>query len=43
MSAAWLLIRASGTENLLRHYAEAPSRELVKALLEEMTALAKDS
>ncbi len=27
MSAAWLLIRASGTENLLRHYAEAPSRE----------------
>ena len=39
--AAWLLVRASGTEDLLRLYAEAPSREQVKALLEEMTAFAK--
>jgi len=41
MSAAWLLIRASGTENLLRHYAEAPSPDQVKAMLDEMTAFAK--
>ncbi len=40
MSAAWLLVRASGTEDLLRLYAEAPSREQVKALLDEMTAFA---
>src|SRR5437899_7745619 len=38
--AAWLLVRASGTEDLLRLYAEAPSRELVKALLDEMIARA---
>ncbi len=37
---AWLLVRASGTENLLRLYAEAPSREQVKALLGAMTELA---
>jgi phosphomannomutase len=37
---AWLLVRASGTENVLRLYAEAPSREQVKALLDEMTAFA---
>jgi len=39
--SAWLLVRASGTENVLRLYAEAPSREQVDALLEEMTASAR--
>ncbi|MBI1983818.1 MAG: phosphoglucomutase/phosphomannomutase family protein [Acidobacteria bacterium] len=38
---AWLLVRASGTENVLRLYAEAPSREKVKALLDEMAAFAQ--
>jgi len=38
---AWLLVRASGTENVLRLYAEAPTRELVKTLLDEMAALAR--
>jgi len=38
---AWLLVRASGTENILRLYAEAPSREQVKALLDEATAFAR--
>lgn len=38
---AWLLVRASGTENVLRLYAEAPSREQVKALLDEMGAFAR--
>ena len=32
---SWLLIRASGTEPVLRIYAEAPSAGRVKALLEE--------
>jgi phosphomannomutase len=41
-NSAWLLVRASGTENLLRLYAEAPSRELVKSLLDEMTRLARN-
>lgn len=40
--SAWLLVRASGTENVLRLYAEAPSRELVKAVLEEVTAGARE-
>lgn len=39
---AWLLVRASGTENLLRLYAEAPGREQVKTLLDAMTALARN-
>ena len=39
--SAWLLVRASGTENLLRLYAEAPSREQVKALLDAMVVFAK--
>ena len=38
--SAWLLVRASGTENLLRLYSEAPSREQVKTLLEEMKRIA---
>jgi phosphomannomutase len=40
--SAWLLVRASGTENILRLYAEAPSREQVKALLDEMGAFATE-
>jgi phosphomannomutase len=40
-TSAWLLVRASGTENLLRLYSEAPSREQVKTLLNEMTRIAK--
>ena len=39
--SAWLLVRASGTENLLRLYAETPSRGQTNALLEEMAAIAK--
>jgi phosphomannomutase len=39
--SAWLLVRASGTENVLRLYAEAPSDDKVKALLGEMEALAR--
>ncbi len=38
---AWLLVRASGTENLLRLYAEAPSRGQVQALLGEMADIAR--
>jgi phosphomannomutase len=38
--SAWLLVRASGTENLLRLYSEAPSREQVENLLGEMTRIA---
>ena len=41
--SAWLLVRASGTENLLRLYSEAPSHEQVKTLLDEMTRIAKAS
>jgi phosphomannomutase len=39
--SAWLLVRASGTENLLRLYSEAPSPEQVKKLLGEMVRIAK--
>ena len=38
--SAWLLVRASGTENVIRVYAEAPSQQQVKALLDEMVTLA---
>ncbi len=38
--SAWLLVRASGTENVLRLYAEAPSRHDVKALLDAIVGLA---
>ncbi len=41
--SAWLLVRASGTENLLRLYSEAPSPEQVKALLDEMKRVATSS
>jgi phosphomannomutase len=39
--SAWLLVRASGTENVLRLYAEAPSAEQVKALLAEIEAFSR--
>ncbi len=39
--SAWLLVRASGTENVLRLYAEAPSPVEVKALLDAMAAEAR--
>ena len=41
--ATWLLVRASGTENLLRFYAEAPSREQVERLLNAAVALAHEA
>jgi phosphomannomutase len=39
--SAWLLVRASGTENVLRLYAEAPSAEQVEALLAEIEAFSR--
>jgi phosphomannomutase len=39
--SAWLLVRASGTENLLRLYAEAPSKQQVRGLLDEIAAYAR--
>ena len=39
---SWLLIRPSGTEPLLRIYAEAPTRDAVPALLGEGQALGHD-
>jgi phosphomannomutase len=40
-NSAWLLVRASGTENVLRLYAEAPSPEQVKVLLAEIEAFSR--
>jgi phosphomannomutase len=40
-NTGWLLVRASGTENVLRLYAEAPSPEQVKALLTEIEAFSR--
>jgi phosphomannomutase len=40
-NSAWLLVRASGTENVLRLYAEAPSAERVRALLTEIEAFSR--
>jgi len=40
-NSAWLLVRASGTENVLRLYAEAPSAEQVRALLSEAEAFSR--
>jgi phosphomannomutase len=37
----WVLVRTSGTENVLRLYAEAPSRELVTALLDAIADFAR--
>ncbi|MCL5669839.1 MAG: phosphoglucomutase/phosphomannomutase family protein, partial [Acidobacteria bacterium] len=39
--AMWVLVRTSGTENVLRLYAEAPSREQVTALLDAITYFAR--
>lgn len=39
---SWLLIRPSGTEPVLRVYAEAPNDERVRALLDFGEAIAKD-
>jgi phosphomannomutase len=39
--SAWLLVRASGTENLLRLYSEAPSPDEVRAILDEISHLAR--
>jgi len=36
---AWVLVRGSGTEPLLRVYAEAPSAESVNAILGEIEQL----
>lgn len=41
-NSAWLLVRPSGTENLLRLYAEAPSSDEVHALLDEITSSARE-
>jgi len=37
----WVLVRTSGTENVLRLYAEAPSREEVTALLDAIADFAR--
>jgi phosphomannomutase len=39
----WLLVRPSGTENLMRFYAEAPSREQVERLLNAVVELAREA
>ena len=41
--SAWLLVRPSGTENLLRLYAEAPARQEVDKLLGAMVSLAREA
>jgi len=38
---AWVLVRASGTEPLLRIYCEASSHELVSQILSETEAFVK--
>jgi phosphomannomutase len=40
-NSAWLLVRASGTENILRLYAEASTPAQVKALLNEMETISR--
>jgi phosphomannomutase len=40
--SAWLLVRPSGTENLLRLYAEAPTRQEVDQYLGAMVSLARE-
>jgi phosphomannomutase len=37
----WVLVRTSGTENVLRLYAEAPSQELVTTLLDAIADFAR--
>jgi len=41
--SSWLLVRPSGTENLLRLYAEAPNRDEVDQLLRAAEALAREA
>lgn len=41
--SGWLLVRPSGTENLLRLYAEAPTRDEVNELLGAAEALAREA
>ncbi|HEV2424615.1 MAG TPA: phosphoglucomutase/phosphomannomutase family protein [Terriglobia bacterium] len=41
--SGWLLVRPSGTENLLRLYAEAPTRDEVDQLLGAAEALAREA
>jgi phosphomannomutase len=41
VDGGWLLIRASGTEPILRFYAEADSEERMRTLLKGVTALGK--
>ena len=36
---SWLLVRPSGTEPVLRIYAEAPSAEQAKAMVEDVTQM----
>ena len=39
---AWVLVRVSGTEPLLRLYAEAPSADAVAAILSQMEELVRN-
>ena len=39
--STWVLVRTSGTENVLRLYAEAPSREKVAALIDSIVDFAR--
>ena len=39
--STWLLVRPSGTEDLLRLYAEAPSKEQLGSILDEMKKFAR--
>ncbi len=39
--STWVLVRTSGTENVLRLYAEAPSKEQVTALLDSIADFAR--
>ena len=41
-NAGWVMIRASGTEPILRLYAEAPSPELVARVLSEVERMARN-
>jgi phosphomannomutase len=39
--AGWLLVRASGTEPMLRLYAETPRAETTRRILDEATKIVK--
>jgi phosphomannomutase len=38
----WVMVRASGTENMLRVYAETTRAETTRRVLDEVTAQVKD-